>query len=100
MLLAISTVLYSKLTSIGSTNPLKKLCANARRLKDGHYSSRVELKLQNEFGELEAIFNEMAQQIEQEIALRKQSEENRKKLGVGILFISHVSPVLIDEWAD
>jgi signal transduction histidine kinase len=86
MLLAISTIVYSKLTSIGIINPLKKLCTSARRLKDGDYSSRVNLNLKNEFGELESIFNEMAQQIEQEIFLRKQSEENRKNL---ILDISH-----------
>lgn len=86
VLLAISTVIYSKLTSIGIVNPLKKLCSSARRLKEGDYSSRVNLNLKNEFGELEYIFNEMAQQIEQEISLRKQSEENRKRL---ILDISH-----------
>lgn len=86
LLLAICTVIYSKLTSISIINPLKKLSNSARRLKDGDYSSRVELNLKNEFGELELIFNEMAQQIEQEISLRKQSEENRKKL---ILDISH-----------
>ncbi|HYE10818.1 MAG TPA: HAMP domain-containing sensor histidine kinase [Patescibacteria group bacterium] len=86
MLLAISTFIYSRLTSIGIVNPVKKLCASARRLKDGDYSSRVNLNLKNEFGELESIFNEMAQQIEQEIFLRKQSEENRKNL---ILDISH-----------
>jgi len=86
ILLAISTVVYSRLSSIGIINPLKKLCNSARRLKEGDYSSRVELNLRNEFGELENIFNEMAQQIEQEISLRRQSEENRKRL---ILDISH-----------
>ncbi len=86
MLLAISTVIYSKLTSIGVTNPLEKLCEGARRLKEGDYSSRVNLNLKNEFGELEYIFNKMAGQIEKEIALRKQSEENRKQL---VLDISH-----------
>lgn len=86
MLLAISTVIYSKITSISIVNPLKKLCSSARRLKEGDYSSRVNLNLKNEFGELEQIFNEMAQQIEQEISRRRQSEENRKRL---ILDISH-----------
>lgn len=42
--------------------------------------------MKNEFGELENIFNEMAKQIQQEIFLRKQTEENRKKL---VLDISH-----------
>ena len=86
ILLSISTVIYSKLTSISIINPLKKLCNSAMRLKEGDYSSRVDLNLKNEFGELENIFNEMAQEIEREISLRKQSEENRKQL---ILDISH-----------
>lgn len=86
LLLAISTIIYSKLTSIGIINPLKKLCDSARRLKEGDYSSRVKLNLKNEFGELQDTFNAMAEQIEQEISLRKQSEDNRKKL---VLDISH-----------
>ncbi|HKM34074.1 MAG TPA: HAMP domain-containing sensor histidine kinase [Lachnospiraceae bacterium] len=86
MLLAISTVIYSKLTSISIINPLKKLCKSVQKLKEGDYSSRVNLNLKNEFGELENIFNEMAIQIEKEICLKNQSEENRKKL---ILDISH-----------
>lgn len=86
ILLAISTVIYSKLTSLTIINPLKKLCSSAGRLREGDYTSRVDLNLNNEFGELETIFNEMADEIETEIALRKQSEENRKKL---ILDISH-----------
>lgn len=86
ILLGISTVIYSKLTSLSIINPLKKLCSSAGRLKEGDYTSRVDLHLDNEFGELETIFNQMADEIEKEIALRKQSEENRKKL---VLDISH-----------
>lgn len=86
ILLSISTVIYSKITSISIINPLKELYSSAMRLKEGDYSSRVELNLKNEFGDLENIFNEMAQEIEKEISLRKQSEENRKRL---ILDISH-----------
>ena len=86
ILLGISTVIYSKLTAMSIINPLKKLCSSAGRLKEGDYTSRVDLNLDNEFGELESIFNEMADEIEKEIALRKLSEENRKRL---ILDISH-----------
>ena len=86
ILLVISTVIYSKITAINIINPLKKLCASARRLRDGDYSARVNLNLENEFGELQDAFNSMAHQIEQEISLRKQSEENRKRL---VLDISH-----------
>lgn len=86
ILLAISTVIYSKLTSVGILTPLKKLCSSTKRIKDGDYSARVDLNLKNEFGELELIFNGMAQKIQEEISLRRQSEENRKKL---VLDISH-----------
>ncbi len=86
LLLAICTIIYSKITSVSIVSPLRKLCNSAARLKDGDYSTRVNLNLKNEFGELELIFNEMAAQIEKEMRLRKQSEESRKKL---ILDISH-----------
>jgi signal transduction histidine kinase len=86
ILLTISTIIYSRITSTSIVNPLKKLCLSARKLRDGDYSERVNLNLENEFGELQDTFNAMAQQIEHEISLRKQSEENRKKL---VLDISH-----------
>lgn len=86
LLLAVSTVIYSKITSISIVNPLRKFADSAKRLRDGDYSVRVDLNLKNEFGELQDTFNSMAQKIEQEISLRKQSEENRKKL---VLDISH-----------
>lgn len=84
IMLAISTIIYSKISSIGIVNPLRKLCSSARRLKEGDYSARVELNLKNEFAELQDTFNAMAEQIEREISLRKQSEENRKQLEMDI----------------
>ncbi|WP_291353050.1 HAMP domain-containing sensor histidine kinase [Desulfosporosinus sp.] len=84
--LGICTIIYSKITSIGIVNPLRKLCNSAQSLRNGDYSARVDLNLKNEFGELEDTFNAMAQQIEEEISLRRQSEENRKKM---VLDISH-----------
>lgn len=86
LLLAVSTVIYSKITSIGIINPLRKLLNSTKRLQDGDYSARVDLDLKNEFAELQDTFNAMAGQIEREITLRKRSEENRKKL---VLDISH-----------
>jgi signal transduction histidine kinase len=86
LLLVISTVIYSKITSFSIINPLRALCDSARRLRDGDYSARVDYNLKNEFGELQDTFNAMANQIEQEISLRKESEENRKKM---VLDISH-----------
>ncbi|MHB1150706.1 MAG: HAMP domain-containing sensor histidine kinase [Eubacteriales bacterium] len=86
LLLTVSTVIYSKITSFGIVNPLKKLCKSAQRMRDGDYSARTDLNMANELGELSDTFNAMAQQIENEISLRKQSEENRKQL---VLDISH-----------
>lgn len=86
LLLAISTVIYSKISSLGIVSPLRKLSKSARRLKEGDYAARVDLNLKNEFAELQDTFNAMAEQVEREISLRKQSEENRKQL---VLDISH-----------
>jgi signal transduction histidine kinase len=47
---------------------------------------RVDLRLKNEFAELQNTFNDMAARIEHEISLRKRSEEDRRRL---ILDISH-----------
>jgi signal transduction histidine kinase len=65
---------------------LRKLINGTQRLRDGDYSARIALDLTNEFTQLQDTFNSMAEQIEKEIALRRQSEETRKKL---ILDISH-----------
>lgn len=86
ILLTISTIIYSKITSLSIVNPLKKLYNSSKSLKEGDYTARVDLRLQNEFGELEDIFNEMAQRIEAEMSLRIEAEEHRKRL---ILDISH-----------
>jgi signal transduction histidine kinase len=86
LLLALSTVVYSKITSLNIINPLKKINESTRALRDGDYKARVSLDMKNEFGDLEYTFNSMAQKIEDEISLRKQSEDNRKRL---ILDISH-----------
>lgn len=86
LLLALSTVIYSKITSVSFINPLKKLYEGAKKLKEGDYTSRVDLQMKNEFGELGGIFNEMAEQIQLEIEKRKLADENRRKL---ILDISH-----------
>lgn len=86
LLLALFAVVFSRITSVHITKPLRKLCESTKRLREGDYSARVNLRLKNEFSELQNTFNEMAERIEKETALRKQSEDDRKKL---ILDISH-----------
>jgi signal transduction histidine kinase len=86
IMLTICAAVYSKLTAIRFTSPLQKLIEGTQGLRNGNYNTRVRLNLKNEFAELQDTFNAMAEQIGNEISLRHQSEENRKKL---ILDISH-----------
>ena len=68
------------------TVPLRKLSDGTRLLREGDYSARVDLRLKNEFAELQNTFNDMAARIEREMSLRKKSEKDRRRL---ILDISH-----------
>ncbi|MEN2777398.1 sensor histidine kinase [Acetivibrio clariflavus] len=86
LILALFAFIYSRITAASITIPLKKLCDGTRLLREGDYSVRVDLRLKNEFAELQNTFNDMAARIENEISLRKKSEEDRRRL---ILDISH-----------
>lgn len=86
IMLTICAAVYSKLTAIRFTDPLKKLVVGTQGLRNGDYNTRVHLNLKNEFADLQDTFNAMAEQIGHEISIRQQSDENRKKL---ILDISH-----------
>lgn len=86
LIIALFSFIYSRITALKITVPLKKLCAGTSLLREGDYSARVELNLKNEFAELQDTFNDMAVRIEHEIKLRKKLEEDRKRL---ILDISH-----------
>ena len=86
LLLAAVTFVFSRITASGITKPLRKLCDATRLLREGDYSVRIDLRLNNEFAELQATFNDMAAKIEHEMALRKKSENDRRRL---ILDISH-----------
>lgn len=86
LLLAAVAFLYSRITAAKITRPLAKLCDGTRLLREGDYSVRVDLRLKNEFAQLQDTFNAMAEKIQQEMALRKKSEEDRRRL---ILDISH-----------
>lgn len=86
LMLAGFAVLLSKVTALGIIRPLRKLTEGARLLREGDYSARVDLRLNNEFADLQDTFNDMAKRIEMEISLRQQSEADRRQL---ILDISH-----------
>jgi signal transduction histidine kinase len=86
LILALFSLIFSKITALPITNPLRKLSEGTKRLREGDYSARVDLHLKNEFAKLQDTFNEMAERIETETTLRERLEEDRKKL---ILYISH-----------
>ena len=86
LILAVSAFIYSRITAASITVPLRKLCDGTRLLREGDYSARVDLRLKNEFAELQDTFNDMAARIEYEVSMRKKSEEDRRRL---ILDISH-----------
>jgi len=86
LIVALFAFVYSRLTAASITIPLRKLIEGTQLLREGDYSVRVDLRLKNEFAELQDTFNEMAARIEHEISLRKKSEEDRRRL---ILDISH-----------
>jgi len=86
LLLTAVTFIYSKLSSLSIIKPLRQLNEGVRLFRDGHYSARVNLKLKNEFKDIQDAFNDMAQRIQNETAMRERSENNRKKL---IMDISH-----------
>ena len=79
-------ILYSKLTSRIFVKPLKKLLQGVNTVKNGEYSTRVEINSLNEIGQLKDAFNLMAEKIQQEKLLKKKAENNRKRM---ILDISH-----------
>lgn len=86
LVIALFAFIYSRVTAAKITVPLRKLCDGTKLLREGDYSARVDLRLKNEFAELQNTFNDMASRIEHEISLRKKSEEDRRRL---ILDISH-----------
>lgn len=85
-LLVLAIALYSILTSRTIVRPLRSLLNGVNKIAGGDYSTRIQLNNKNEIGQLKNAINLMAQKIEDEINLRKESEENRKRL---ILDISH-----------
>ncbi len=85
-IIALFAFIYSRITAASIIIPLRKLSDGTKLLREGDYSARVDLRLKNEFAELQDTFNDMAARIEHEISLRKKSEEDRRGL---ILDISH-----------
>lgn len=78
--------IYSKLTSKYFVKPLIMLCDMVKNLEKKNYNERLKFNEDDEFGLLAQSFNNLADSLEKEKKLRKDSEDNRKRL---ILDISH-----------
>lgn len=85
LMLIISALIYSKISSSNFTVPLQKLQYYAKQIKSGNYSARADFKADDEFMHLESSLNEMADNIQKEIMLRKKSEEIRRQMTMGIV---------------
>lgn len=79
-------LIYSKFTSKTLVKPIQRILEGVKKISKGDYSTRINYNSKNELGYLINAINQMTQKIENEIALRERSENNRKRL---ILDISH-----------
>lgn len=84
-MLVISALIYSKVSASTFTHPLQKLQHHAQKIRSGDYSARADFKSDDEFMDLESSLNEMADNIQYEMALRKKSEETRRQLTLSIV---------------
>ena len=84
VLLALSTFLYSRMSAAGFTRRLSALQESASLFSQGDYTARAPEDSKDEFGELGGTFNQMADKIQGEMSLRKQSEDLRRQLTLDV----------------
>lgn len=65
-------------------NPLKKLSAGAKEIRDGTLDAVIEYDKRDEFGEVCRDFNEMREYLKQSVEQRLEYEARRKELITGI----------------
>jgi class 3 adenylate cyclase len=79
--LAIAVTVVALVVSNLLTRPLRQLADGASRLGAGETDVRVDVKSQDEFGELAAVFNQMSASIKtQKEKLERQVQENQELL--------------------
>ena len=79
--LALAVTLVALLVANMLTRPLRQLAEGARRLGAGETDVRVDVKSQDEFGELATVFNDMSANIKsQKEKLERQIQENQELL--------------------
>jgi signal transduction histidine kinase len=82
----IGLLFYSKMTAKSFITPLNQLISAFKKVINEEKYKPIKMEANEEFVQLNNIFNQMIRKIEKEKLLRKASEENRKKL---VLDISH-----------
>lgn len=86
LIISLYIFIYSKLTSKYFIKPLDMFCLMVRNLEEGNYKNRIKINTDDEYQTLADSFNRLADSLDNEKVLRKQAEDNRKRL---ILDISH-----------
>lgn len=86
IVLFIGMYLYSKITAGTFVKPLRELFDGVKKLEDGNYKEHIKISGNNEFVNLSESFNNLSDKLEYEKKMRKETEDNRKRL---ILDISH-----------
>lgn len=82
----IGLLFYSKMTAKSFITPLNQLISAFKKVINEEKYKPIKMEANEEFVQLNNIFNQMIKKIEKEKLLRRESEENRKKL---VLDISH-----------
>lgn len=83
---AVITLLLAQWVSGAVASGLRSLAQGAQRLANGDYSARVPVTSRDEVGDLTAVFNEMAERLEEAESLRASLDQERRQL---IIAISH-----------
>lgn len=86
IVLGLFFIIYSRISSKNFVKPLKKLMEGVRKFSDGDLSTRIDVKSENEFGELRDAFNSMAEKLQLEQESKNKLQEMNRRL---VLDISH-----------
>ncbi len=72
--------LFGLLTTRGQVRRVRRLVAATTRFANGHYEQRVPVTRQDEIGQLEGHFNQMAEQLAESIRARQELAEQNARL--------------------
>lgn len=76
---SVITVLALHFILSGIFKPLNIVASTSKKIADGHYNERIEIKGRNEVAEMAADFNRMAEEIEKQFDLLEQEAEQKQQ---------------------